>query len=96
MILSISVLRSVKYYSICQSNVLTFSWILISIISSLRVYPVIIMKMPSLTQLAHLALNSTFCDIYIAIPVFLQLGFTQYVHFPHHFTVNLSLPSYIS
>ena len=96
MILSTSVLCSVKYYSIFQSNVLTFSWILISIISSLRVHPVIIIKIPSLTQLAHLALKSTFCDIYIAIPVFLQLGFTKYVHFFHHFTFNHSLPSYIS
>lgn len=95
-ILSTSVLCSVKYYSIFQSNVLTFSWILISIISSLRVYPVIIMKIPSLTQLAHLALKSTFCDLYIAIPVFLQLGFTKYVHFFHHLTFNLSSPSYIS
>ena len=41
-------------------------WILISVISLLRAYHCIIMKISSLTKLAHLSLKSDFCDLAIA------------------------------
>ena len=42
-------------------------WILISVISLLRAYHCIIMKISSLTKLAHLSLKSAFCNLAIAI-----------------------------